>query len=165
MGDETNKLIEERNKKNLWIRSLPFTCLLWPQKSPNEAEVFKILKGTSHSECKFKVYNKTTKAMEDRIRRLVDSLERTGPFDDRTNVFTSDKGNKRFSDKRPFICVKTEALEGSIRVLVILSRPNDFKATSGRESIQFIASIGFFATLLRLVNDIGQENDGLDSKY
>lgn len=164
LGDETDKLIKERKDRDPWFLSLHFNAPHWPWEGPNDAEASKDLKSLFTSEGNIQKYGEIVKAMDDQIGRLVDTLKKTEQFDNTIIVFTSDNGGERFSDNWPFIGVKTELLEGGLRVPVILSWPRGFHATSGRESSQVLTSMDFFATLLGLVDDSGHEYEGTDGK-
>ena len=85
-----------------------------------------------------------------------------GLADNTIVIFTSDNGGERFSDTWPFTGIKTELLEGGLRVPGVICWPDRIKA--GQVSEQVAISMDWFPTLLEaagLVPDPDYPPDGM----
>src|SRR5690606_30488059 len=80
-------------------------------------------------------------AMDANIGRILGRLAELGMEQDTVVVFTSDNGGERFSDNWPFTGIKTELLEGGIRVPFIVKWPG--LAAPGSESDSPVLSMDF----------------------
>jgi arylsulfatase A-like enzyme len=85
-------------------------------------------------------------AMDTQIGRVLQALDVNGLTDDTIVVFTSDNGGERFSDTWPFTGIKTELLEGGLRVPAVLCWPARVRA--GWVSEQVAITMDWFPTLL-----------------
>ena len=94
-----------------------------------------------------RTYGRMVQAMDVQIGRVLQALDTHGLADDTIVIFTSDNGGERFSDTWPFTGVKTELLEGGLRVPALICWP---AADQGRGSVsdQVAITMDWFATLL-----------------
>ena len=63
-----------------------------------------------------RTYARMVQAMDLEIGRVLQALDAAGLAHDTIVIFTSDNGGERFSDTWPFTGIKTELLEGGLRV-------------------------------------------------
>jgi arylsulfatase A-like enzyme len=84
--------------------------------------------------------------MDLQIGRVLQALDANGLTDDTIVIFTSDNGGERFSDTWPFTGIKTELLEGGLRVPGLICWPARIPA--GGVSDQVAITMDWFATLL-----------------
>jgi len=91
-------------------------------------------------------YSRMVENMDDNVGRIVGALEAHGLSDNTIVVFTSDNGGERFSDTWPLTGIKTELLEGGIRVPLIVKWPAE--QPEARVSGQVMMSMDFMPTLL-----------------
>jgi arylsulfatase A-like enzyme len=84
--------------------------------------------------------------MDLQIGRGLQALDATGLAHDTIVIFTSDNGGERFSDTWPFTGIKTELLEGGLRVPALVCWPARIPA--GRRSDQVMITMDWFPTLL-----------------
>ncbi|WP_294017465.1 sulfatase-like hydrolase/transferase [Sphingomonas sp.] len=131
--------------------SLHFNAPHWPWEGPGDEGEAKRLSskptGILHYDGgSLKTYGEIVMAMDRQIGRLMKALEQLRIADDTIVVFTSDNGGERFSDTWPFKGIKTELLEGGIRVPFIVRWPGVAKPKSVSE--QVIMTMDFVPTLL-----------------
>src|ERR1700750_146147 len=84
--------------------------------------------------------------MDLQIARVLQALQTNGLSDNTIVIFTSDNGGERFSDTWPFTGIKTELLEGGLRVPTLVCWPARIPA--GQGSNQVAITRDGFATLL-----------------
>jgi arylsulfatase A-like enzyme len=80
---------------------------------------------------------------------VLQALDANGLSGNTIVIFTSDNGGERFSDTWPFTGVKTELLEGGLRVPALVCWPDRIPA--GRTSDQVTITMDWFPTLLDAV--------------
>ncbi len=85
-------------------------------------------------------------AMDRQIGRVLQSLDANGLSGNTIVIFTSDNGGERFSDTWPFTGIKTELLEGGLRVPALICWPDRIPA--GGISEQVMISMDWLPTLL-----------------
>ena len=73
--------------------------------------------------CSIKIYAKMVGNLDSNIGKVLDALEAGGLADNRIVVFTSDDGGERFGNAWLLIGIKTELLEGGLRVPLIIRWP------------------------------------------
>jgi arylsulfatase A-like enzyme len=95
-------------------------------------------------------------AMDRQVGRVLQALDVNGLSGNTIVVFTSDNGGERFSDTWPFTGVKTELLEGGLRVPALICWPNRIRA--GQTSEQVTITMDWLPTLLEAA-DIAPDAD------
>ena len=132
-----------------FLLSLHFNAPHWPWEAPgDEAESERLLGsrlrhfdgGTQRT------YARMVQCMDDQVGRVLAALDAHGIADETIVIFTSDNGGERFSDTWPFTGIKTELLEGGLRVPALLCWPAGLAA--GVVSEQVAITMDWFPTLL-----------------
>ena len=132
-----------------FLLSLHFNAPHWPWEAPGDrAEAERLRGGTlrHYDGGTQRTYARMVQAMDLQIGRVTQALEANGQADDTIVVFTSDNGGERFSDTWPFTGVKTELLEGGLRVPALVSWPARIPA--GLVSEQPTITMDWLPTLL-----------------
>jgi arylsulfatase A-like enzyme len=146
--------------------SLHFTAPHWPWEAPGDrAEAERLRGGTlrHYDGGTQRTYYRMIEAMDLQIGRVVQALEAAGVDDDTIIAFTSDNGGERYSRTWPFTGMKTELLEGGIRVPCLLRWPTAIPG--GLVSDQVLISMDWMPTLLSaagLAPDDRMPSDGMD---
>ena len=91
-------------------------------------------------------YARMVQAMDRQIGRVLQALDAGGLSGNTIVIFTSDNGGERFSDTWPFTGMKTELLEGGLRVPALISWPDRIPA--GGVSEQVMITMDWLPTLL-----------------
>ena len=91
-------------------------------------------------------YARMVQAMDRQVGRVLQALDANGLSGNTVVVFTSDNGGERFSDTWPFTGVKTELLEGGLRVPALVCWPD--RVPAGRASDQVMITMDWLPTLL-----------------
>jgi arylsulfatase A-like enzyme len=91
-------------------------------------------------------YARMVQAMDRQVGRVLQALDAGGLSGNTIVVFTSDNGGERFSDTWPFTGIKTELLEGGLRVPALVCWPDRIPA--GRNSEQVMITMDWLPTLL-----------------
>ena len=141
-----------------WLLSLHFTAAHWPWEAPDEkgrAESERIAAqepGQGHSGIlhydggDMETYAGMVKSLDANIGRVLEHLASLGMEEDTVVVFTSDNGGERFSHNWPFTGIKTELLEGGIRVPFIVKWPGVTEA--GSTNTTPVLSMDFLPTFV-----------------
>ena len=135
--------------KKPFLLSLHFTAPHWPWEGPEDRAVSDRLLGSRlrHFDGGDQAtYGRMVRAMDQQIGRVLDALDRHGIADDTVVIFTSDNGGERFSDTWPFTGIKTELLEGGLRVPALIRWPA--RIPPGQTSDQVAITMDWFTTLL-----------------
>ncbi len=149
-GDRAVDMIEAHARsRRPFLLSLHFNAPHWPWEAPgDQAESARLLgsrlrhyDGGSQA-----TYARMVQAMDRQIGRVLQALDADGLSGNTIVIFTSDNGGERFSDTWPFTGVKTELLEGGLRVPALACWPDRIPA--GRVSDQVMITMDWFATLL-----------------
>jgi arylsulfatase A-like enzyme len=154
--------------KEPFLLSLHFSAPHWPWEGPDDAAESKRLQQAGSKLGHFdggsqKTYVAMIEAMDREVGRVLTALDATGLTDNTIVVFTSDNGGERFSYNWPFTGMKTELLEGGLRVPAIVSWPA--KIPGGRTSEQVMISMDWLPTLLAAAGtapDPAYPSDGLN---
>jgi arylsulfatase A-like enzyme len=85
-------------------------------------------------------------AMDLQVGRVLQALDANGISENTIVIFTSDNGGERFSDTWPFTGIKTELLEGGLRVPALICWPECIPA--GQVNAQVTITMDWFSTLL-----------------
>jgi arylsulfatase A-like enzyme len=136
-----------------FLLSLHFNAPHWPWEGPgDEAESKRIatsgLTGLrDHDGGSMKTYAAMVTRMDDQIGRVLDALDAGGVANDTIVIFTSDNGGERYSDRWPFTGMKTELLEGGLRIPAVCRWPGHVPADAINEH-QTIMHMDWLPTLL-----------------
>lgn len=170
LGDKSVEMIDlfSRSGRPFFL-SLHFTAPHWPWQGDNDdaeaarlagrgpGAIFHLDGGTMAT------YAAMVRAMDTQVGRVTDQLKRLGIADDTIIIFTSDNGGERFSDTWPFTGIKTELLEGGIRVPLIIRWPGHTRP--GTETGQVAVTMDFLPTLLSATGAAAapdHPSDGMD---
>ena len=150
LGDGAVGAIEGYAKAGApFLLSLHFNAPHWPWEAPGDRAESDRLLGSRlrHYDGGTQLtYARMVQAMDLQIGRVLRTLDTTGLADNTVVVFTSDNGGERFSDTWPFTGIKTELLEGGLRVPTLICWPARIKA--GGVCDEVCITMDWFPTLL-----------------
>ncbi|HVB18069.1 MAG TPA: sulfatase-like hydrolase/transferase [Stellaceae bacterium] len=150
LGDRAVETIERHAKTGQsFLLSLHFNAPHWPWEGPGDEAESERLRGTRlrhHDGGTQRTYARMVQAMDRQVGRVLQALDANGLARNTVVVFTSDNGGERFSDTWPFTGIKTELLEGGLRVPALVCWPERIPA--GRTSEQAMITMDWFATFL-----------------
>ena len=131
--------------------SLHFSAPHWPWEGPKDEAESARLQAAGGGLLHFdggsqQSYREMMETMDGEIARVVDALEANGIAENTIVIFTSDHGGERYSDMGPFRGMKTELLEGGLRVPAIVCWPA--RIQTGQVSEQVSAGVDWLPTLL-----------------
>lgn len=109
-----------------FLLSLHFSAPHWPWEAPGDTAESARLTGPTlrHFDGGDQAtYRRMVEAMDTQIGRVLAAVAAQGLTRDTIVVFTSDNGGERFADTWPFTGIKTELLEGGLRIPAIISWP------------------------------------------
>jgi len=132
-----------------FLLSLHFNAPHWPWEAPgDEAESMRLRGANLHhwDGGTQRTYARMVEAMDLQVGRVLQALDVHGLARETIVIFTSDNGGERFSATWPFTGMKTELLEGGLRVPGLVCWPSRIPA--GRTSEQVTITMDWFATLL-----------------
>jgi arylsulfatase A-like enzyme len=149
-----------------FLLSLHFNAPHWPWLAPGDTDESRRLRGGNLRHWDGgtqRTYARMVGAMDVQVGRVSQALDATGLADDTIVIFTSDNGGERFSATWPFTGIKTELLEGGLRVPALVCWPSRIPA--GRTSEQVMITMDWFPTLLAAAGaapDPDYPPDGID---
>ena len=150
LGDRAVGAIEGYAKQQRpFLLSLHFNAPHWPWEAPGDQAESERLRGgrLRHFDGGTqRTYARMVQAMDLQIGRVLQALDAHGLTDNTIVIFTSDNGGERFSDTWPFTGIKTELLEGGLRVPALICWPARIKA--GGVNDQVAITMDWFPTLL-----------------
>lgn len=156
LADRTITTLERRKADGRpFLISLHFTAPHWPWEGPDargKAESQRQNDGnpatprTSFDNGDMETYAAMVRSLDSNVGRILTRLSELGLDRDTVVVFTSDNGGERFSDTWPFTGMKTELLEGGIRIPAIVRWPGVTKA--GSESAEPFMSMDWLPTFV-----------------
>ena len=129
--------------------SLHFNAPHWPWEAPGDRAESDRLRGSNLRHWDGgtqRIYYRMIEAMDLQIGRVLQALDAHGIAGDTIVIFTSDNGGERFSDTWPFTGIKTELLEGGLRVPTLICWPARIPA--GQVNTQVAITMDWFPTLL-----------------
>ncbi len=132
-----------------FLLSLHFNAPHWPWEAPgDEAESARLAGGNlrHHDGGTQRTYGRMVEAMDLQVGRVLQALDASGLARNTIVIFTSDNGGERFSATWPFTGIKTELLEGGLRVPALICWPERIPA--GLVSDQVTITMDWFPTLL-----------------
>jgi arylsulfatase A-like enzyme len=124
LGDRAVEVVN--NAKGPFLLSLHFNAPHWPWVAHGDEGESERLRGGNlrhYDGGTMRTYARMVQAMDTQIGRVLQALDVNGQADNTVVVFTSDNGGERFSDTWPFSGVKTELLEGGLRVPAVMCWP------------------------------------------
>jgi arylsulfatase A-like enzyme len=157
-----------------WLLSLHFTAPHWPWEGADaegRSESERLAKAPPSGDLDIvhydggtmETYARMVTSLDAAVGRLLARLRALGMDQNTVVVFTSDNGGERFSFNWPFTGIKTELLEGGIRVPLIVKWPGVTRP--GSESDTPALSMDFLPTFLRAAggtHDAAYPSDGID---
>jgi arylsulfatase A-like enzyme len=153
LGDRAVAIIDEfAARRAPFLLSLHFNAPHWPWEAPGDRSESARLRGSNlrhYDGGTQQTYYRMIEAMDLQIGRVLEALDRHELTDSTIVIFTSDNGGERFSDTWPFTGIKTELLEGGLRVPALICWPARIPA--GQVSDQVAITMDWFATLLEAV--------------
>ena len=127
LGDRAVTVINAyAGQDNPFLLSLHFNAPHWPWEAPGDREEAERLRGGTlrhYDGGTQRTYARMVQALDLQIGRVLQALDANGQADNTIVIFTSDNGGERFSDTWPFTGVKTELLEGGLRIPAVLCWP------------------------------------------
>jgi arylsulfatase A-like enzyme len=166
LGDRAVETVDRHARSGQpFLLSLHFNAPHWPWEAPGDEAEAERLRGTRlrhHDGGTQRTYARMVQAMDLQIGRVLQALDATGLAHDTIVIFTSDNGGERFSDTWPFTGIKTELLEGGLRVPALVCWPACIPA--GRTSDQVMITMDWFPTLLEAAGTAphpGYPSDGI----
>jgi arylsulfatase A-like enzyme len=132
-----------------FLLSLHFNAPHWPWEAPGDEAESRRLHGGNLRHWDGgtqRTYARMVQAMDLQIGRVLQALDARGLADNTIVIFTSDNGGERFSETWPFTGVKTELLEGGLRVPALICWPDLIPA--GRVCDQVAITMDWLLTLL-----------------
>jgi arylsulfatase A-like enzyme len=150
LGERAVRTIEGFVRRQTpFLLSLHFNAPHWPWEAPGDRAESERLRGSNlrhYDGGTQQTYYRMIEAMDAQIGRVLRVLDASGLTDDTVVIFTSDNGGERFSDTWPFTGIKTELLEGGLRIPTLVCWPARIPA--GQVSDQVAITMDWFATLL-----------------
>jgi arylsulfatase A-like enzyme len=165
LGDRAVQTVEGYAKsKQPFLMSLHFTAPHWPWEGPDDEAESKRIKNIFHRDGGTqKTYATMVQSLDVNIGRVLQSLDAGGLAGSTIVVFTSDNGGERFSKTWPFSGMKTELLEGGLRIPAIVRWPG--RIAAGSVSEQVMVTMDWVPTLLAAAGtspDAAYPSDGED---
>jgi arylsulfatase A-like enzyme len=149
LGDRAVQTVEGyARSKEPFLLSLHFTAPHWPWQGPHdEAESKRIAGRIRHYDGGTqKTYATMVQSLDANIGRVLQALDVQGLAGNTIVIFTSDNGGERFSNVWPFSGMKSELLEGGLRIPAIVRWPGRIAPSSVSE--QVMISMDWMPTLL-----------------
>jgi arylsulfatase A-like enzyme len=150
LGDRAVSFVNDYAARKLpFLLSLHFNAPHWPWEAPGDRAESDRLLGSNlrhYDGGTQQTYYRMIQAMDLQIGRVLQALDANGLTDGTIVIFTSDNGGERFSDTWPFTGIKTELLEGGLRVPTLICWPE--RILAGQVSDQVAITMDWFSTLL-----------------
>jgi arylsulfatase A-like enzyme len=149
LGDRAVESIEGyARSKEPFLLSLHFTAPHWPWEGPDDEAESKRLRNIFHRDGGTqKTYMAMVQSLDSNVGRVLQALDGHGLAANTIVIFTSDNGGERFSNNWPFSGMKSELLEGGLRIPAIARWPGRIPA--GAVSEQVNISMDWMPTLLK----------------
>jgi arylsulfatase A-like enzyme len=164
LGDRAVETIDGyARSKQPFLLSLHFTAPHWPWEGPlDEAESKRIRNVFHYDGGSQKTYAAMVQSLDLNVGRVLQALDAHDLARDTIVVFTSDNGGERFSKTWPFSGMKTELLEGGLRIPAIVRWPA--RVAAGSTSEQVMISMDWMPTLLAAAGAAGDPSYPLDGE-
>lgn len=174
LADKCMETIETLSKSDKpFLVSLHFNAPHWPWEGPDDehesgrlSAIDGPLKLLHLDGGGLKTYGEIVQSMDTQVGRILHKLESLGIANNTIVVFTSDNGGERFSDTWPFTGIKTELLEGGVRVPLIVRWPG--VSHPGSISEQVAITMDLVPTLLGAARTAAHPDyplDGVDLHF
>jgi arylsulfatase A-like enzyme len=165
LADRAEAILKARAKdRQPFLLSLHFSAPHWPWQAPGDAASSAQIANLTHWDGGSNAtYARMVQVMDQRIGRLLQTLEDQKLARNTIVVFTSDNGGERFSDNWPFSGHKAQLLEGGIRVPAIIRWPGHIRP--GTTTSQVAITMDWLPTLLAAANlqpDPAYPSDGVN---
>lgn len=165
LGARAVELIETYAKSSdPFFLSLHFTAPHWPWEGPDDEAESRRIQDLFHWDGgSQKIYSAMVRNMDANVGKALAALESAQCAHNTIVVFTSDNGGERFSKTWPFTGMKTELLEGGLRIPCLVRWPD--RISAGSVSEQVMISMDWAPTLLAaagLEMDPAYPADGCD---
>jgi len=182
LADRSIEYLEARAQEDKpWLLSLHFTAPHWPWEGNNdrgraESDRIEATHATRSANGEdpslliahydggdMQTYADMVTSMDTNIGRVLTRLSELGMEQDTVVVFTSDNGGERFSYNWPFTGIKTELLEGGIRVPFIVKWPG--LVAPGSQNNSPVLSMDFLPTFVNAAGGVPHydyPSDGVD---
>jgi len=165
LGDRAVREISEAQKDNVPIfLSLHFTAPHWPWEGPEDLAIAQANKGAlfQGENGNIDIYQKMLTSLDANVGKVLQIISDLGLTGDTIVIFTSDNGGERYSNVWPLTGMKTELLEGGIRVPILARWPGRIKA--GSVSDQVTISMDWMPTFIEAAGapkDFDAPTDGI----
>jgi len=149
LGDRAVQTVEAyARSKEPFLLSLHFTAPHWPWEGPDDEAESKRIKGRlrHYDGGTQKTYITKVQSLDANIGRVLQALDVQGLAENTIVIFTSDNSGERFSKVWPFSGMKSELLEGGLRIPAIVRWPG--RVAAGSVSEQVMISMDWMPTLL-----------------
>jgi arylsulfatase A-like enzyme len=153
-GDRAVRVVDDYARaRQPFLLSLHFNAPHWPWEGPGDEAESKRLAAfgrrslSDYDGGSMDTYAAMVTRMDHQIGRVLDTLDARGLRDDTIVIFTSDNGGERYSDRWPFTGMKTELLEGGLRIPAVCRWPGHVPADAINEH-QTIMHMDWLPTLL-----------------
>jgi len=149
LGDRALREIREAKADNVPLfMSLHFTAPHWPWEGPEDLKVAQDAKGAlfTAENGSISIFQKMLTSLDINVGKILQQLADVGLDNDTLVIFTSDNGGERYSNVWPLTGMKTELLEGGIRVPMLARWPARIKA--GGVSEQVCISMDWMPTFI-----------------
>ena len=151
LADRAMREIREANADNVPLfMSLHFTAPHWPWEGPEDLAIAQDNKGALFiaENGSIEIFQKMMTSLDMNVGRILQQLADLGIADNTLVIFTSDNGGERYSNVWPLSGMKTELLEGGIRVPVLARWPARIKP--GTVSDQITISMDWMPTFIEM---------------
>jgi len=149
LGDRAVREIREAKADGVPLfLSLHFTAPHWPWEGPEDLKVAEANKGAlfQSENGNIRIFQSMLSSLDANVAKVLQILSDLDLVDNSIVIFTSDNGGERYSNVWPFTGMKTELLEGGIRVPVLVRWPGHIKP--GSVSDQVAISMDWMPTFL-----------------
>src|SRR6266542_2843936 len=149
LGDRAVQTVEAyARSKEPFLLSLHFTAPHWPWEGRDDEAESKRIKGRlrHYDGGTQKTYITKVQSLDANIGRVLQALDVQGLAENTIVIFTSDNSGERFSKVWPFSGMKSELLEGGLRIPAIVRWPG--RVAAGSVSEQVMISMDWMPTLL-----------------
>lgn len=171
LGDRAIAMVERFHVSNRpFFLSLHFNAPHWPwqtfedpQGAARLADETSLHAAHDYDGGSLAIYAQIVRRMDYQVGRLLELLDQLNLAKDTIVIFTSDNGGERYSDTWPFSGIKTELLEGGLRIPAIIRWPGVVPPNS--ISDQVMISMDWLPTLLSAIGasaDPAYPPDGID---